>query len=850
MSSAFDEAKARIAADLSGYFPEGERRGDDYYWRRRPEDDTPSCHLVPGTYQVKDFGDSEYRGSVLDCYAEQQGLTAKEAVEKVLGRPLRESKAKRDKPAPVLPLPAPALKALNAVARSDQAIERHGQPVRGWTYHDAQGQPVFCVVRYERADAKIVIPYYYGADERWHEGQPYKDDRPLYRLHEVLKSKLPVLVVEGEKCADVPVEGFVVTTWPGGSSAVTKADWSLLQKREVLVWPDADEPGLKAAMAVKRRIPQARVLRIEGRPQGWDVADLAEEGGNPAAFIAECPTREVVEEAGNRHFAPLGFTDSHHWFLIKGQRVAMAIQRGGFNQSKLLELAPLSYWSTNLMTTDSGSVRCAAAQDYISGISAEAGRYWPELLRGVGVWRESDGRIVVNDGKQIVLQSGERVSYEDHQTGAHYLSADVHFGELTGEAAKAYEGARLLELFEAQNWNNSVYALVAIGWSLIAPFSGILHWRPHIWISGRKSTGKTWVLENLIRPLCGAFAYKGSGKDSEAGIRRSLHTDARPVVLDEMEPLDRRAQDKVTAILALARNASSDGSEYMTIAGPDGGVLQFRIRSCFCLASVNVLERGAAIDSRITRLELRSLTKAEEQEKEARTREYADVRADPLRFLRRTFHALPRVLEDVDFLKRDLLGQLGDMRQVDQMAPILAASWAALSEESIRGEAGQRWITKQFDGLAALVEETVEDEDRVIEHILGGQVVTDDRTARTVGELLQVADHLDAPESVANLLERTGLRLMKNSSGDTVLAVSAHSDQIARILAGTPYQQGYDAQLRRHPLCVDTGAARQVRVAGVNTRCRCLDWERFKARYMSEGGRDESQPDLWEGTKI
>jgi len=845
LSSAFDEAKAKIAADLSGYFPEGERRGDDYYWRRRPEDDTPSCHLVPGTYQVKDFGDSEYRGSVLDCYAEQQGLTTEEAVEKVLGRPLNEGKAKRDKPAPRLPVSVP-LRTLNPVAKGEAAVERHGQPVAGWTYHDTQGRPVFCVVRYERAGVKAVIPYYYGADERWHEGQPYKDDRPLYRLHEVLKSKLPVLVVEGEKCADVPVDGFIVTTWPSGSSAVAKADWSPLQKRDVLVWPDADEPGLKAAMAIKRRLPQARVLRIEGRPQGWDIADLVAEGGNPAAFIAECPTREVVEEAVNRHFAPLGFTDSHHWFLIKGQRVPMAIQRGGFNQSRLLELAPLAYWSTNLMTTDSGSVRCAAAQDYIAGISAAAGRYWPELLRGAGVWRESDGRIVVNDGLRIVLQDGTRVSYEDHQTGAHYLSADVRFGELAGEAAKDYEGARLLELFEAQNWSNPIYALVAMGWSLIAPFSGILHWRPHIWISGRKSTGKTWVLENLIRPLCGTFGYKGSGKDSEAGIRRSLRTDARPVVLDEMEPLDRRSQDKVAAILALARNASSDGSEYMTIAGPDGGVLQFRIRSCFCLASVNVLERGAAIDSRIMRLELRPLSKAEELEKETRTREYADVREDPLRFLRRTFQALPRVLEDIEFLKRSLLGQLGDMRQVDQAAPILAASWAALSEESIRKTAGQEWITKQFDGLAALVEDTVEDEDRVIEHILSAQVLTDDRTARTVGELLQVAEKLDSPESVVNLLERTGLRLMENGNGEMVLAVSAHSDQIARILAGTPYEHGYDAQLRRHPLCLDIGAARQVRVAGVNTRCRCLDWERFKARYMAEPA-EAPQPDLWEG---
>jgi len=457
---------------------------------------------------------------------------------------------------------------------------------------------------------------------------------------------------------------------------------------------------------------------------------------------------------------------------------------------------------------------------------------------------------VVNDGERIVYLDGTSAAYEAHATGAHYLSADVRFGDLSGEAAKDYEGQRLLELFEAQNWTVAAHAIVAMGWSLIAPFGGILGWRPHIWVSGRKGTGKSWVLDNLIRPLCGRFAYNGTGKDSEAGIRRSLRTDARPVILDEMEPGDRRSEEKVKAILTLARNASCDSSERITIVGRDGEPVQYRIRSLFCLASINALDYNAAVDSRIIRLELRALTSDEERSKEARSRELLDAVADPLRFLRRMFRALPRVLSDIDFLHRALVGQIGDTRQVDQLAPILAAVWAARSEASIDSEAGREWIDRQFEGLSVLAEDRVEDEDRVIEHLLSAPARTDEQHTRTVAELLRSADagvEADSGQS-AEVLSRLGLRLVDYQNGAgaprRTLAVASNADPIHKILVGTPYEHGYDAQLGRHPLCLNGSKTKQVRMALGKVYCRYFDWEGFQARYLSEA--KEAQPELWE----
>ncbi len=195
---------------------------------------------------------------------------------------------KKQKPAPVIPIPETALGKLKAFAASAWAVEHYGKPVARWYYHTADGRVAFAVARYEGDRGKNVVPYYFGGDQAWHSGQIASTGRPLYRLHELLKSDLPVLVVEGEKCAEIPVPGFILTTWSRGATAVAETDWTPLEGRKVFIWPDADPPGQKAAEEVRRRLPGAKVLAIPAdRPQHWDIADATAESVDLVAFIGK-----------------------------------------------------------------------------------------------------------------------------------------------------------------------------------------------------------------------------------------------------------------------------------------------------------------------------------------------------------------------------------------------------------------------------------------------------------------------------------------------------------------------------------------------------------------------------------
>lgn len=123
-----------------------------------------------------------------------------------------------------------------------------------------------------------------GPDEK--AGQP-DGARTLYRLPEVvgaIQAGNPVLVVEGEKCADALAnKGFVVTCNDNGAGKWTERHTALLRGAVVVVLPDNDDAGRKhAAMVIDALAPVAKAVRrldLPGLPDKGDVVDWLKAGG-------------------------------------------------------------------------------------------------------------------------------------------------------------------------------------------------------------------------------------------------------------------------------------------------------------------------------------------------------------------------------------------------------------------------------------------------------------------------------------------------------------------------------------------------------------------------------------------
>jgi len=164
-----------------------------------------------------------------------------------------------------------------------QAFHIKPKPVttESWAYHDADGNVVMVVGRFDAADGeKTYRPFHQLPDGTWVCADP-PGLLPLYRLPEVTKHTQTVFVVEGEKCVlALKTIRAVATTSAHGSESPHKTDWTPLAGKPVVILPDHDAPGEGYAAAVLRilkglnpRPPWVKVVRLPGLADGEDVAD-------------------------------------------------------------------------------------------------------------------------------------------------------------------------------------------------------------------------------------------------------------------------------------------------------------------------------------------------------------------------------------------------------------------------------------------------------------------------------------------------------------------------------------------------------------------------------------------------
>ncbi len=170
-----------------------------------------------------------------------------------------------------------------------------GKPAATWRYTDMAGGVLGYVYRFNTTGGdKVFRPLIYArpaaggkAAWRWESWPP---KRPLYGLAGLAKRpNAPVVVCEGEKPTDAAamlLAAYAVVTSPNGSKGASKADWTPLRDRRVVIWPDADAVGLEYARSVAKHVFAAGAVSVaiasppDGSAVGWDAADALAEGWN------------------------------------------------------------------------------------------------------------------------------------------------------------------------------------------------------------------------------------------------------------------------------------------------------------------------------------------------------------------------------------------------------------------------------------------------------------------------------------------------------------------------------------------------------------------------------------------
>lgn len=550
------------------------------------------------------------------------------------------------------------------------------------------------------------------------------------------------------------------------------------------------------------------------------LEELASEAEvEPAEPSSEPRTEDTDDWAPSKPYRALGVDDSHYYYLPHRTNQVVSVSAAGMgSKTNLLQLAPLEWFQS--FFGDGDKIDWLMAANGLMRECEQVGTFDTTRIRGRGAWYDN-GAPVLHMGDHLLVE-GVPTPIKDHKTRYIYEHKPPMEDDRNAQPATLDDARRVAEIFDMLNWDRPAHSVMACGWSVLAPICGALQWRPHVWLTGRRGSGKSYIQEQIIGPLLGHCALTVQSNSTEAGIRQTLAHDARPVVFDEAEAEDRQGQRRMQGAIELARQASSEGGSVIAKGSAGGRAVSYKARSMFLMGSVNVSLSQAADKSRFTVIQVRQPRKGREGSEDFdRLRRAVDdtltsgfcaaIRA-------RAYRMIPVIRHNAEVFAKAVSEHVeGERRTGDQYGALLAGYWCLRSDDKL-DESEAAAIVRQIDWSEAKDSEEASDEQRCLDEILQAQIMVDTEfgnKSRSVGELVQIAsngldDHVVKMLMADESLRRHGIRV----DGGWMTVSDSHK-ALRKLMEDTPWHSGWGRLLVRLP---GSESVKAARFAGSQTR--------------------------------
>ena len=751
-----------------------------------------------------------------------------------------------------------------------------------WVYRTADGSAYGAVARWNpEGRKKEVRPIVWDGNKFVTSG--FGPERPLFNSDMLAARPMaPVLVVEGEKAVDgaaqyVP-DGWVVTTWQGGSNAWQNTDWSPLAGHRVVIWPDNDGPGVNAGAEIQAvlaalKVPNSIVQISSAFPDGWDLGDELPEkytGKQITALLKkELKAAQLVdvEDTGSdliapttaenddpdqdpaRKYRPLGYDETGYYIMTDAE---FLISKHNAN----------TLMSERGLVTIHGDREFWASQQYSSGKRIDwiaAGLnvmnecramhiYDTGRMRGLGVWmdktKEGGDRAMLHTGRNLFIsrpnQELKETSFVRVKSPWIYTKRKelIHDAEYN-VCATDEEGRLIRELCQQPRWSSDLYGDLLAGWIATAIVCGGMDWRPHLWVTGNHGTGKSTIIDKIVKPCMGKAALYPKGATTEAGIRAALQSDAIPVAFDESET-EENAKDRLIQILSLMRQASSEGNGAIFKGSANHVAHEFNIRSAFMLVSIGVNMKQGADLSRIAVLSLRAQTSFAASERkmlEERWNRLLDINSMlpldlPQKLIARQTHNLFTLRHNIVVFKQTISNMMNSPRLGDQLGTLLAGSHSLYSTQRLNESQCEKYLARH--NLNDFTEVKEEQEDLALLRHLCVQIIRVETTHgvqdRAVGELLRIVINNMEFEDVTyrnavNTLARYGMRVESEGKRKIGIWLANKWPPLDRLVQTAQFSQGWVNIIKRHHRARQSESA--LRFAGSTSRATMIPVEEW-----------------------
>lgn len=770
------------------YLPDGHKEGSEYRCANifGGEGDSFAINLNTGLWS--DFATGESGASLIDLLHKRgsyetykqaaDALAFRLGIDRAFDIPEPKSKAEKAKEKVSIPRKYPFFPP--AYVYSD-GKERPVSKV--WYYNNKNGDCVMLDVRVDFIDKdgkqkKDVYPMLWNG-EKWYKGNKARD-RALYQLDKLsADTEKTVVVGEGCKTADA-IQAFfpnyIATSWQGGCKAVDKTDWSPLYGRNVTLIPDADkqidpktgdfypwekQPGMVAMEKIANILHEnGSVVRIVNTypmsnvKSGWDIADAEESGMSQSDLIdyirkniydflpslknneeavlePEVVIRKSYEkyEYDDTYFKFLGVDGKTHFYYQKATGQIISLQPNQYKKENLICLAPLSWWEKEF--PQKNGANWESAVDWLCRSQEKFGVFDKKMIRGRGAWFD-DGKPVLHLGTSLYV-NGNVVGIDDFHSNYIYEKAPPLAVKVQTILPKE-DASRLVEICRLARWEKPYHGDILAGWIFSAMVCGAMKFRSHLYLIGAAGSGKSWMLENVVKPIMGRMCLAVSSKTTEAGIREALGGDILPVIFDEAEAENNLDRFRIQQIFDLSRQASSENSQAIYKGGSNGtGGISYLCRSSFMFASINNSMTKTADMSRTAVIKLKTApTKGKYEEKIEDNKRFKELDELVSRILTeeycrclltRALSLIPRLRECATIISNVCAQIYGSKRVGDQMGMILAGLWCLQNDSIIELEDAKDLIKrcaiqddKEDDG------EIADQEERCFNHLLHSDV--------------------------------------------------------------------------------------------------------------------------------
>lgn len=552
------------------------------------------------------------------------------------------------------------------------------------------------------------------------------------------------------------------------------------------------------------------------------------------------PTPET--EQIYRPFRCLGYNNDHRYYLPAREKQVVQITTRNHTENTLLSLAPLTYWERYFPAKT--GIDWKNAKSTMFEMCAAAGIFDISRIRGRGGWSDNK-RIVINSGNQL-MSDGKY--YDIHNFDSQYIyNAALPLEYKNIEPLSTEDAYKFLELCKMFTWEDPLHAYQFAGWCIGAPACGALTWRPHTWITGEAGTGKSWIMNNIVKPVLGQWALYLKSNSTEAYIRQSLKSDALPIMFDEFESEDREASDRAKRIIELSRQASFDDGAIIGKGGSDGEAISYMIRSMFMFSSINTMLTKQSDISRVTVLSLmkRDAWTPEQQKKhfsaiKKKVREI--ITPDFCHKLRsRTFALINTINANWEVFRDAASDVLGTQRAGDQTGSLIACAYSLTSNKIVTLEKAREWCEKQdwtetkintqntdsLQCLATILQTTVKDEylkeEKTISEILVLVKIFNDSINNPLVDIpdrYENASKRDVEKYYHSVLKRFGVKYLRAEPEEIIISDSYEG--IKNTLKNTSFANGWGRVLKRLP-----GAAKKTGerfLDGVKTQATSVPW--------------------------